>query len=219
MAASNQARKNHASAYGGLVLAQGPMNLIGRRHGAKSRNSPMSRNTYKPPATLCMGAAFGLLFSAYAEAADLPARKPGQWEVKTSIDGHGRAVTVQQCIDAATDQMLQSSAGPFSAPACPEREVKKSENGMTIDSRCSFNGKAASAHAVVTGSFDSAYTMTVTSEGADLPAMTMTSEGKWLGACAAGQQPGDVVMANGVKVNIPELQKRALAPDASQPGK
>jgi len=26
-------------------------------------------------------------------------------------------------------------------------------------------------------------------------------------------------MANGVKVNIPELQKRALPPDPSQPGK
>ena len=90
---------------------------------------------------------------------------------------------------------------------------------MTIDSRCNFNGKPASAHADITGSFDSTYTMTVTAEGADLPHTKMTSEGKWLGACAADQQPGDVVMANGVKVNIPELQKRALAPDPSQPGK
>ena len=179
----------------------------------------MSSNFYRRPVTLGMCAASALLFMAHAEAADLPARKPGLWEVKTTIEGHGRAVTVQQCIDAATDQMLQSSAGPFAAPACPERVVKKSDNGTTIDSRCNFNGKAANAHAVITGSFDSAYTMTVTSEGADLPAMTMTSEGKWLGACTDGQQPGDVVMANGVKVNIPELQKRALAPDPLQPGK
>jgi hypothetical protein len=179
----------------------------------------MSRNTNRLPVTLGLSAAFALLFMAHADAADLPARKPGLWEVKTTIDGHGRAVTVQQCIDAATDQMLQSSAGPFSAPACPEREVKKSDNGMTIDSRCNFNGKPASARAVIAGSFDSAYTMTVTSEGADLPAMTMTSEGKWVGVCAADQQPGDVVMANGVKINIPELQKRALAPHPSQPAK
>jgi hypothetical protein len=135
------------------------------------------------------------------------------------IDGQGREVTVQQCIDASTDQMLQSSTGPFSAPLCAEREVKKSDNGMTIDSRCSFGGKTASAHAVVTGSFEAAYTMTVTSEGGDLPAMKMTMEGKWLGACKTGQQPGDVIMANGVKVNIPELQKRALGPDPLQPGK
>ena len=179
----------------------------------------MSHNRYRQPVTICLNAVFALLFATYAEAADLPARKPGLWEVKTTIEGHGRGVTVQQCIDAATDQMLQSSAGPFSGPACPEREVKKSDNGMTIDSRCNFNGKPASAHADITGSFDSTYTMTVTAEGADLPHTKMTSEGKWLGACAADQQPGDVVMANGVKVNIPELQKRALAPDPSQPGK
>ena len=165
------------------------------------------------------GIVLGLI--ALAQAADAPAaRKAGLWEIKTSIEGHGRAVTVQQCIDAATDQMLQSSAGPLSAPACPEREVKKSETGMTIETHCNIGGKAASAHAVVTGSFEDAYTMTVTAEGGELPPVKMTMEGKWLGACAAGQKPGDVVMSNGVKVNIPELQKRALSPDMSaQPGK
>ena len=40
-------------------------------------------------------------------------------------------------------------------------------------------------------------------------------DGKWLGACAADQKPGDVIMSNGVKVNVPDLQKRALAPDAA----
>ncbi len=164
-----------------------------------------------------IGVASGMLLALPAFAAAAPARKPGLWEVKTAIEGQGRAVTVQQCIDAATDQMLQSSAGPFSAPLCTGREVTKSDTGMTIDTRCSFNGKAANAHAVVSGSFDSAYTMTVTAEGGELPPIKMTMEGKWLGACAAGQQPGDVIMANGVKVNIPELQKRAPGPDPLQP--
>jgi len=177
----------------------------------------MISNISKLPVMLSISAAFGLLFVAQASAADAPARKPGLWEVKTTIEGQGRPVTVQQCIDAATDQMLQSSTGPFSAPLCEEREVKKSDSGMTIDSRCKLKGGVASAHAAVTGSFDSAYTMTVTAEGGELPPIKMTSEGKWLGACAAGQQPGDVVMANGIKVNIPELQKRALAPDPLQP--
>ena len=179
----------------------------------------MSYRNNKLLAAFGMVAVSGLLFATQAEATDAPARKPGLWEVKTAIEGQGRSVTVQQCIDAATDQMLQSSAGPFSAQFCTKREVKPSDNGMTIDSRCDFKGKAANAHAVVTGSFDSAYTMTVTAEGGDLPAVKMTSEAKWIGACAADQHPGDVIMANGVKVNIPELQKRALAPDPLQPGK
>ena len=169
---------------------------------------------------VCIGSVFGLLLTARAEADDAPARKPGLWEMTTTIEGHGRAITVKQCIDAATDQMLQSSTGPLAAQACADREVKKSDTGMTIESKCTFNGKPASASAVVTGSFDSAYTMTVTADGRDLPATRMTMEGKWLGACAADQKPGDVVMSNGVKVNVPELQQRALAPDtATQSGK
>jgi Protein of unknown function (DUF3617) len=155
--------------------------------------------------------------AASASAADLPARKPGLWEVKTSIEGSPRPLTVQQCIDAATDQMLQSSAGPFSAAACPDREVKKSDASMSIDSRCTFGGKPATAHALVTGSFDNAYTMTVTSEGGGLPAVKMTIESKWLGACAPDQKPGDVIMAGGMKVNVPELQKSVPAPDVLPP--
>ena len=166
-----------------------------------------------------MGTALGLLFASSAFAADAPVRKPGLWEVKTAIEGQGRPVTVQQCIDAATDQMLQSSAGPFAAPLCTGREVTKSDAGMTIDTHCSFNGKPANARAVVSGSFDSAYVMTVTAEGGALPPVKMTIEGKWLSACVAGQQAGDVIMANGVKVNIPELQKRALASPPLEPGK
>jgi hypothetical protein len=170
-------------------------------------------------AAFLIGAALGLSLALPVCAADAPARKPGLWEVTTVIEGQGRAVTVQQCIDAATDQMLQSSAGPFSAPLCTGREVAKSNNGVTIDTHCSLNGKAGNAHAVVTGSLDSAYSMTVTAEGGALPPVKMTMDGKWLGACVAGQQPGDVIMANGVKVNIPELQKRALGSDLSQPPK
>jgi hypothetical protein len=158
-----------------------------------------------------------MISAAPASAADLPARKPGLWEVKTTFEGNPRVLNVQQCIDASTDQMLQSSAGPFSAAACPDREVKKSDASMIIDTRCTLNGKQASARAVVTGSFDQAYTMTVTAEGGELPAVKMTVEGKWLGACAADQKPGDVVMPGGVKINVPELQKRAPAPDGSPP--
>jgi len=157
-----------------------------------------------------LGAAMlaGLIASSAARADELPSRKPGLWEVKTSIGDNGRSLTVRQCIDAATDQMLQSSAGPFSAQLCQSREVKTSQGTTTIDSHCTVGGKEGTAHAVVSGSFDSAYTMMVTSEGGGLPSVKMTIEGKWLGACAAGQEPGDVTMPNGAKVNIHGLQER-----------
>ena len=35
----------------------------------------------------------------------------------------------------------------------------------------------------------------------------MTMEAKWLGACKADQKPGDMIMGNGMKVNIVDMQR------------
>jgi hypothetical protein len=145
-------------------------------------------------------------------AAELPSRKAGLWELTMNVpNGGGGIPSIQQCIDAATDQMMQSSAGPMAQAACPKRDVQKSGNTITVDATCNFAGKTATSHSVITGSFDSAYTMTVTSQGDALPggSMTMTIAAKWLGPCAGDQKPGDMIMGNGIKMNILEMQKRA----------
>jgi hypothetical protein len=158
---------------------------------------------------------WALISSSQAWSAGLPSRKPGLWEVRTAIQNSiNPPQVVQQCIDAATDQMLQSSAGPYSAAACPKRDVQSTPNSITIDSACTIGGKAATAHAVITGSFDSAYTMTVTSQTADLAGskMIMTIDGNWLGPCNADQKPGDIIFSNGRTINILEMLKRSASP-------
>jgi len=162
-------------------------------------------------------ALLALILATPAPAADLPSRKPGLWEVKMSIaNSKAPPQVIQQCIDAATDQMMQSSAGPYSAAACPKREVQKSADSITIDSSCTVGGKPATARAIITGSFDGAYSMTVTAQGEDAPAskMVMTLDGRWLGPCGADQKPGDMIFANGRTMNILEMQKRSPSPNA-----
>ncbi len=152
----------------------------------------------------------------------MPSRKPGLWQVKTSIgSSNAPARVIQQCIDATTDRMLQSSAGPFAPAMCPGRDVQRSENSITINSTCVIGGKPATAHAVITGSFDGAYTMTVTSQSPDIPGgkMIMTMDAKWLGPCAADQKPGDIIMSNGMKINVPEMERRKVSPDVLQPSR
>src|SRR5580704_6181086 len=161
-----------------------------------------------------------LAVTRQALAADLPARKPGLWEIKTTIEGRNPPTQViKQCIDAATDQMTLSIAGPFSPAVCPKREVKSSGDSIMIDSSCTIGKTTANAHAVITGSFDSAYTMTVKSEGAGLPvgAMIMTIAGNRLGDCTAEQKPGDIIFSNGRTVNILEAQKHVLSPNDPLP--
>ena len=97
-------------------------------------------------------------------AAEMPSRKAGLWEIKMRFESRDAAgPAIQQCIDASTDQMMQSSAGPLAQAACSKRDVQKSGNTLTIDATCTLAGKTATSHCVITGSFDSAYTMTVTS--------------------------------------------------------
>jgi len=158
-----------------------------------------------------------LICVAPAAAADGLARKPGLWEVRTRIENARQPpLVVRQCIDAATDPMLQSIAGPIDPAVCAERKVASAPNATTVDFTCTVAGKPATAHAVITGSFESAYELTVTAQGDAVPGgqVTMLMEGKWLGSCAADQRPGDVILGNGMKVNLPELQKRA-APAAA----
>jgi Protein of unknown function (DUF3617) len=146
-----------------------------------------------------------------ASAAELPSRKPGLWEMKMEFASRNTPTqTIKQCIDAATDQMMQSSAGPAGQTACSKRDVQRSADTITVDSVCTVGGKATTSHAVITGSFDSAYTMTVTSDSSTAPGgkSTMTMAAKWLGPCTGDQKPGDMIMSNGMKINILDMQKK-----------
>ena len=81
---------------------------------------------------------------------------------------------------------------------------------------CKFGGATTTSHAVVTGDFNSAYTVDVTSTregGRPVPGMApggathMKIAAQWIGPCAKGQRPGDMIMGNGMTMNILDLQK------------
>jgi hypothetical protein len=40
---------------------------------------------------------------------------------------------------------------------------------------------------------------------------------KWIGPCAADQKPGDMIMANGTKINVLDAQKRGSPPGVPRP--
>lgn len=154
---------------------------------------------------------FVLMFAVPAAAAELPARKAGLWEMTTTVAGHG--VSMRQCIDARTDQAMPAGAGPAAQRNCSRRDVRTSGDTITFDSVCTVAGETRTSHAVVTGSFDSGYTMTVSGEGeGPAAARTVTITAKWLGPCAADQRPGDLIMPNGMKMNILDLQNGMRAP-------
>ena len=149
-------------------------------------------------------------------AAEMPARKAGLWEIKIAIEGRGAAMpSIQHCIDAATDKLMNTMGANARAESCSKKDVRVSGNTVTVDSVCEIgNGATAVSHAVVTGDFNSSYVVKVNSKrngGPTVPGApaesNMTIEAKWLGPCKADQRPGDMIMANGMKININDVSK------------
>ncbi len=148
-----------------------------------------------------------------AVADDLPARKPGLWEIRL-IDTATKAagMTMQQCTDAATDKDLTANLSPMAKQTCSKNDVRKTAAGYMSDAVCTVNGMSMTSHSDITGDFDSAYTMTVVSKMSGAPAgvpreTTMMVEAKWLGACKPDQKPGNIVMPGGFRINITDMQK------------
>jgi hypothetical protein len=165
----------------------------------------------------------GLLIAAPAGAVDLPTRKAGLWEL--TMNFHNTRLphqTMRQCTDADSDRLMNLNFAGSNEQACSKKDIVPNGTGYVVDSICNFGGVTTTSHAVVTGSFDSAYSVDVNSTREGGPAMPgaavgaashMTIAAKWLGPCAAGEKPGDVIMSNGMKMNVIELQKaRGPAP-------
>jgi hypothetical protein len=124
---------------------------------------------------------------------------------------------MQYCIDATADKVMILIAGPLDPDECQKIDMQRFGDAVTIDFACTMNGKPATAHTVVSGSFDSAYTMTLTVQAEDVPvsARTQTITGTWLGPCAAEQRPGDIIspaLPNGARLNILNMIKAKSPP-------
>jgi hypothetical protein len=166
--------------------------------------------------------ALALLMAAASTAAELPTRKAGLWEIKTtSDDGSAPPQVMQQCIDAATDKQMNQQFGASAGVICSKNDIKKSGSTIVADATCNFAGATTTTHAVYTGDFNSAYTAKVTTTIEGGAAKTMpglagpknsTMEAKWLGVCKPGQKPGDIVTAEGMKLNIFDLSKSVSPP-------
>lgn len=145
----------------------------------------------------------------------LPARKPGQWEIKMVPETQGAApnMTIIACIDAASDAEMMSAGLSMTKQMCPQQEMRREGDSIVIDTTCKIGPMETKSHSVITGDFQSAYTVTTTTETTGgLAAMAGTNmtkqEARWVSAeCSDGLKPGDMLMPGGKKTNINDVMK------------
>ena len=147
-----------------------------------------------------------------AGAEDVPARKAGLWEQRmSSPDGSSPPTMVQQCTDAAAEKAFRDMATGMSQQACTRNETRRDGALWLTESVCSMGTIKITSKAVMTGDFDSAYRMEVDSRYE--PALMGRSasrsviDARWLGPCKPDQRPGDMILSDGKKMNILQLQK------------
>jgi hypothetical protein len=154
-------------------------------------------------------------FPVAAQEIEFPERKAGMWEIKMIPDTPGAMPeqTIKACIDTASDKQMMAAGFSMSKSMCPQQEIKQEGDGYVIDSTCQMGPMTTKSHIVISGDFQSAYTVKMTSEitGAPMPvpgAGNMTQEARWISdECTDGMAPGDMLMPGGMKVNVQEMMK------------
>ena len=175
----------------------------------------------KPVRSLCLLIPFAAMLS-FAQAADVPMRKSGLWEIRTETRAGGQSMpgpmTMQVCIDQSKDDI---TAAPNDMQRmkqrCSKMDVKRSGNTVTMDSVCTHEGRTVTSHATITGNMTTDYRMESSARFSPpmhgMSAMESTMTGKWIGVCKPGQKHGLVTMSGmpgmpgGFKMD-PEMMKR-----------
>jgi len=164
------------------------------------------------------------LLAGPAAAIDMPARKPGLWQLTMNFEGRSNmpAQTMKHCIDAETDKLMNSPNASMGREQCSKQDVQRVGSTIVIDSVCQFANVTNVSHAVVSGDFNSAYTVQVDSKREGGPAAAAGSSkmmiaAKYLGPCEAGQKPGDMII-DGMTMNIRTMQQMRgnMAPGGMQ---
>ena len=142
-----------------------------------------------------------------AAAQDFPKLKPGLWEMSTTSSRRaGDAARTTVCLDNSIQQdMIKMSSGMM-AGMCSKSDFKGSGNKFTGDAVCNLGGSTMKSHSVMTLTGNTAY-RTEAHATFDPPlagqAVTDTViEGRYVGACKPGQQPGDMTLPTGQTLNI-----------------
>lgn len=150
--------------------------------------------------------------SAASSAADLPQRKSGLWEMTmTGVQTDNKPQTVQTCVEKKSDTGLGSAFGKTKAKNCDDPLIQKQPGKISVTSVCKFAESTVTTNATVTGSFDSSYRIDRTANfnppRKGMKQATDVIEAKWLSACKKGQRAGDMIMPDGTKFNLLDMQK------------
>jgi hypothetical protein len=148
-------------------------------------------------------------------AEDFPKLKAGSWSVAVSPAGTGpqsapRVSTL--CLDDSVQQEMYKMSTGMMSGMCSKHDIKISGNKVTTLADCNLGITTMKSQSVMTLTGDTAY-HTEAHATFDPPMNGMKEsstliDGKYIGACKPGQQPGDMTLPTGQTVNVRDFMGR-----------
>lgn len=139
-----------------------------------------------------------------------PERRAGLWEIHQSADGLEGVQTTQLCLDKASEQRLSAFSAQANVAHCSSKDVTRMDGGAwSFHSVCDLrSGGQATSSGTITGDLTSSYVVqaTTTTTGAGAPQENgehhINITARWVGECKPGQKGGDMILPNGVRINL-----------------
>ena len=154
----------------------------------------------------------------------LPARQDGLWEITVRSDALAlkragqapqRPLTVQQCTSAAVEPVMLLSLLP-GQESCRQLKVRQRAadegGGYDISTTCYVHDSRNDARMQLQGDLQATYSGSYEVKFPQAPLNNTGRkifEGRRVGACLPHQRPGDMVLPNGVTVNVVDDKARA----------
>jgi len=172
---------------------------------------PIAARGVRVATTLAI-ACFGLA-PASAFADDIPVLKSGLWELSrsTSQQPETKRLTTM-CLDESVQAEMREFGLGVAREMCSKSDRRVEGNRLTIDAVCKLGVTTMITHSVMTFSGNTAY-HTEGSATYDPPMMNLSEskssiDAKWVAECPPGQEPGDITLESGQKINIKNMIRK-----------
>jgi hypothetical protein len=149
--------------------------------------------------------------AAYAADTDLPLRKAGRWEQKTTMDEGGKKheQTLTICIDAEMERNTALASDAEHKKSCTKYDVKKEGGTVVVESRCNMNGRDVESRTEMKGDFQSAFDVTINSTTSGMQDSQSVSikrvieqQGKFLGESCGDLKAGEAMGTDGTRLMV-----------------
>ena len=150
-----------------------------------------------------------IFYSTEALSQDYPKRRAGLWQIDMKMEGIPGGFPIPKsfnCIDEKSDAKMMQMSQNVDSSQCSKNEMKKDGSNYIHKMICKTPMGSIDSTAVLSGDFNSSYTITSTVKH-DPPMMGMAEtktviNSTHVGPCKPGQKPGDIIMDNGITMNV-----------------